>query len=115
MRLSLRAARVPSGLLLRRFELRWFYREALRSFLAPETVAKRKHGFGLPFGVWMASHQRLRDLAYDSLDALKRRGFLRAEYLTGLVERHRSEHADYYGVMIWVLMMLEQWMAARNH
>ena len=104
------AARVPSSMLLKRFELRSFYREALGSFLAPETLDKNKQGFGLPFGVWMVEHKPLQTLAYDSLDSFKQRGYLKPAYLDQLIEQHRTGHAGYYGVMIWVLTMLEQWL-----
>lgn len=108
------SATIPTRLLLKPNRLRHFYRRALADFLPPETLAKRKHGFGLPFGVWMAKDRRLRELADDSLVALKKRGFVRPEYMDRLIEAHRSEHADYYGVMIWVMMMLEQWLQAHQ-
>jgi asparagine synthase (glutamine-hydrolysing) len=45
---------------------------------------------------------------------LQRRGIVRPQYVAGLLRHHESSHATYYGVMIWVLMMLEQWLAARE-
>jgi len=104
------SARVPSRMLIRRMELRSFYRRAVSDFLAPETLDKNKQGFGLPFGVWMAEHAGLRDLAYDSLGTFKQRGYLRPDYIDYLLKEHRTGHAGYYGVMIWVVMMLEQWL-----
>lgn len=109
------ASRIPSPWLLKGLELRWFYKHALRNFLAPETLAKSKHGFGLPFGVWLRTDPTLHALAGDSLLALRGRGWLRPQYIDFLLERHESEHADYYGVMIWVLMALEQWLRHRGH
>lgn len=109
------AAGVPAHWLLRRTELRWFYRKALDGFLAPETLNKSKHGFGLPFGVWMQTDAALHQLAGDALVGLRRRGWLKSSYIDLLLARHGSEHADYYGVMIWVLMMLELWLAQHGH
>ncbi len=106
---------VPSSMLLKRLELRTFYRNALGSFLPPETLAKRKQGFGLPFGVWMSHNKRLSELADDSLVQLRKRGILKTTYINQLLDAHHSEHADYYGVMIWVLMMLEQWLSSHGH
>ena len=108
------SARVPSGMLIRRMELRSFYRRALRDFLAPATLDKNKHGFGLPFGIWMAEHAGLRDLAYDSLSAFRQRGYLRPDYIDYLLKEHRTGHSGYYGVMIWVIMMLEQWLTTHE-
>jgi len=93
--------------------LRHFFKEALKDFLPPETITKTKHGFGLPFGVWMQGDARLREIAADSLHSFGRRGYVRAEYIDRLLELHQSSHAGYYGVMIWIVMMLEQWI--RTH
>lgn len=108
------SASVPTQLLLKPHKLRQFYRESLSDFLPPETLSKHKHGFGLPFGVWMASNKQLMELADDSLVSLRNRGFIRASYINQLLDAHHSEHADYYGVMIWVMMMLEQWLSAHK-
>ena len=37
------------------------------------------------------------------------------ERLDWLEEKHRGEHASYYGVMLWVLVMLEQWLQLHGH
>lgn len=90
--------------------LRHFFKQALNDFLPREIINKSKHGFGLPFGLWMQTHPELRALAYDSLSALRKRGIVQPKYIDHLLNQHRSGHASYYGVMIWVLMMLEQWL-----
>jgi asparagine synthase (glutamine-hydrolysing) len=94
-------------------QLRWFFKEALRDFLPNEIITKQKHGFGLPFGVWLQHHAPLQQLATDSLTDLKKRGIVRADFIDQLVGQHLSEHAGYHGTMVWVLMMLEQWFKAR--
>jgi len=104
------SARVPTRMLIRRMELRSFYRRAVRNFLAPETLDKNKQGFGLPFGVWMTEHEGLKELAYGSLADFRKRGYLRDSYLDHIIREHQDGHAGYYGVMIWVIMMLEQWL-----
>jgi len=95
-------------------QLRWFFKEALRGFLPDEIITKEKHGFGLPFGVWLQEHRRLQELAGDSLSALKARGVVRPEFIDRLLGQHLAEHAGYHGTMVWVLMMLEQWFAQRQ-
>lgn len=98
---------------LRGLQLRWFFKEALRDFLPGEILAKQKHGFGLPFGIWLKQHTRLRELAFGSLDGLGRRGIVRADFIHRLTSEFLTGHATYYGEMVWVLMMLEQWFVAR--
>jgi asparagine synthase (glutamine-hydrolysing) len=107
--------RLPGSWKVRGRELRWFVKRALRGFLPEEVIHKPKHGFGLPFGVWMRTHDRLRQLAGDSLASLRRRDLVRPDYIDELQRLHREEHAPYFGEFIWVLMMLEQWLAAHEN
>ena len=93
--------------------LRYFFKEALRGFLPDEIIAKTKHGFGLPFGPWLQSHRPLRQLALDSVSDLNKRGIVRPDFIDELTSVHVQSHAHYYGTMVWVLMMLEQWL--RQH
>lgn len=102
--------RLPVEYKLKGLQLRWFFKEALRGFLPPEIITKKKHGFGLPFGVWATQHQALRALAADSLRSLAQRNVVQPAFIDALLTRHLPEHPGYYGEMVWILMMLEQWM-----
>lgn len=90
-------------------QLRYFFKRALTGFLPNEIIAKKKQGFGLPFGVWMQTHQPLRELAADSLSDLKSRHVIRSDFIDKLLDQHLQEHASYHGTMVWLLMMLEYW------
>jgi len=104
---------LPPRMKLKGTRLRYFFKEALRGFLPDEIITKTKHGFGLPFGPWLRAHRPLQQIALDSLADLKKRGIIRSEFIDELTTRHVESHADYYGTMVWVLMMLEQWL--RQH
>jgi asparagine synthase (glutamine-hydrolysing) len=104
------AASVPPRMQLRGARLRWFFKRALADFLPKAIIEKRKQGFGLPVGLWMADHAPLRELTEESIGALKQRGIVRPAYIDWVQQRHRNEHASYYGVMLWLLVMLEQWL-----
>ncbi|WP_300455789.1 asparagine synthase-related protein [Accumulibacter sp.] len=105
--------RLPADWKLRRFKLRWFFKEALRGFLPDEIITKKKKGFGLPFGVWATGHPALRGLAEDSLRSLATREIVRPDFLQRLIRDHLPNSPGYYGEMVWILMMLEQWL--RGH
>ena len=107
------SARLAPGLKLKGTRLRYFFKKALKEFLPGEIITKTKHGFGLPFGPWLETHEPLRQIALESLTDLKRRGIVRPELIDELTSVHVRSHADYYGTMVWVLMMLEQWL--RRH
>lgn len=102
--------KLPDAYKLKGLKLRWFFKEALRGFLPDEILTKRKQGFGLPFGVWATRHAALRGMATDALHSLSRRGIVRPEFVKTLVGDLLNQHPGYYGEMVWILMMLEQWL-----
>jgi asparagine synthase (glutamine-hydrolysing) len=104
------SSKLPTSYKVNGLNLRWFFKEALRGFLPDEILAKKKQGFGLPFGVWAAKNAKLRSLAEDSVRGLVDRNILRQDFVDTLFSRHLHEHPGYYGEMIWISMMLEQWL-----
>jgi asparagine synthase (glutamine-hydrolysing) len=77
--------------------------------LPQEVLTKQKHGFGLPFGHWLKTSKLLQDIIYGNLSDLKKRNIISPLFIDNLISEHRDGHAAYYGTMIWVLAMLEQW------
>lgn len=108
------SAQLPAEMKLRGTRLRWFFKEALRGFLPPEIIAKRKHGFGLPVGAWLTSHAPLRALARDGMDIVRQRRIVDAHFVDELDRRLLDQHPAYYGTLIWVLMMLGLWLDSRR-
>jgi asparagine synthase (glutamine-hydrolysing) len=105
---------LPPSLKVKGLRLRYFFKQALRDVLPPETLKKTKHGFGMPFGLWLRDHKPLAGLVHESLDAFARRGILKPLYIKQLLHEHETSHATYFGIMIWVVMTLECWLAARK-
>ncbi len=109
------STRVSSRRKMRSNRLRDFYKRAFKDFLPEEIIDKPKHGFGLPFGVWMSEHQGLQQLAEDNLSRMRRRDYVRAEFIDEILRLHREHHAGYYGEFIWILTMLELWLTAHGY
>jgi asparagine synthase (glutamine-hydrolysing) len=105
--------RLPTDYKLKGQKLRWFFKEALRGFLPDEIITKKKQGFGLPFGVWANRHDGLRRFATESLQSLAGRGIVQPGFIDRLLKEHLPAYPGYYGEMVWILMMLEQWL--RQH
>lgn len=105
--------KLPPDYKLKGLQLRWFFKAALRDFLPEAVIAKKKHGFGLPFGVWANSHPGLAALARESLHSLAARGVVRTDFVQALLTQRLPEHPGYYGEMVWILLMLEQWLQTK--
>lgn len=104
------STRLPDSFKLRGRRLRWFFKEALRGFLPDEILTKKKQGFGLPFGPWLMKDAALHALAADSLHSLSGRGIVQPGFTEALLRTQLPQHPGYYGEMVWILMMLEQWL-----
>ena len=109
------SCRVPSSVKMPNNQLRHFYKQAMLGFLPDETINKGKHGFGLPFGVWLKTHKPLQELCYDNLLKLKQRGYIRPDFIDNAIAMHKDVHAAFYGELMWVLMMLELWLSTRDN
>ena len=105
---------LPASFKVKGLKLRYFFKQALKDFLPTETLTKTKHGFGMPFGLWLKEHRPLAHLVHETLDAFGRRGITKPGYMRELLHQHETSHATYFGVMIWVVMMLERWLAVRK-
>jgi asparagine synthase (glutamine-hydrolysing) len=108
------SSRLPRDLKLRGTQLRWFFKQALSDFLPAEIIVKKKHGFGLPVGHWLLAHRPLFEMASDSIGSLRPHGIVRPEFVRHLLDVKLREHPGYYGVMVWVLMMLGLWLDSRG-
>ncbi|HYE37073.1 asparagine synthetase B family protein [Methylocaldum sp.] len=104
---------IPPSLMVKHLKLRYFFKKALEEFLPKEILEKSKHGFGLPFGIWMNDYEPLREIANESLAKFSDRGFVQRTFIRQLLNEHRS-HPSYYGTMIWVIVMLEQWLSCNQ-
>src|SRR5262245_43295020 len=105
---------LPTEFKVKGVRLRWFFKEALRGFLPDAIIAKRKHGFGLPFGVWLVRDGALREFAGQALARLDAHGIVRSEFVASLLTQRVPAHPGYYGEMVWILMMLSEWLSARE-
>lgn len=108
------SCRIPSNIKLKDGKLRWFFKASVKEFLPPAIINKKKQGFGLPFGVWTSSHKGLQELAYTSLESLKKRGLFSETFIDRTIKMHQSVHAKFYGELVWILMMLEMWLESNS-
>ncbi len=108
------SSRIPSAAKLQRGQLRRFYKQTFRGFLPDGVIDKRKHGFGLPFGMWLRDDRRLHELAQDMLRKVRSHGWVRGAFIDDLMEVHLRDRPSYYGEFVWVLMALGIWLEHRG-
>ena len=101
---------VPADTKLPSNKLRDFYKESCRGFLADETLSKEKQGFGLPFGVWLQQNEQLKAITLNNLQAFKKRNIVNDSLIEQVIAAHQQQHSNYYGELIWLLVVLELWL-----
>ena len=100
-------AALPGRLKLRRGKGKYILKQAFADLVPPEIVHRRKKGFALPIGRWLAG--RLHGVARDLLlsPEARRRGLFVPAAVESLLDRHRAGVDQ--GERIWNLMVLETW------
>lgn len=106
--LSEYVAGLPDGVKRRGGQGKIVLKQAVADLLPPETLARRKHGFGVPLGTWF--RRELRPMVEDVLLSRPRIGRrLRAGALRELFDEHVSGQAD-RGHQLWNVLTLELWL-----
>ncbi|MBK6660370.1 MAG: asparagine synthase C-terminal domain-containing protein [Proteobacteria bacterium] len=105
---------ISSATLLEGGRLRGFYKSAFDSFLPGEIITKKKHGFGLPFGVWMRNDLGLQALVADAFAGMRKRAIFAPRFLDDALRLFREDAAGYYGELVWIVTMLEMWLASHE-
>ncbi len=101
----------PPHFKVRGLEKRYLFKRAFRDLLPPETLAKRKHGFGVPTSDWLKTHPGFRALVHDTLLSARarQRGYFQPAAMEDLFRRHAADATPYYGDILWTALMLELW------
>ena len=103
------SARIPPERQIRGVKLRDFFRRAMRDFLPEKVLSKRKHGFGLPYGPWIAGSETLRELVHDNVAAFARRGYVRRAFVEAALDGPGSGETELASTL-WDMMILELWL-----
>jgi asparagine synthase (glutamine-hydrolysing) len=114
--LVLLSGTIPARFKVRGSRLRYIFKKAMADFLPEEILNKKKHGFGLPYAVWLAEHTKLREFTFDVLGTKRsrERGLFRPDLSDWLWTRYKTISPMYYGEILWMYLMLELWFA-RQH
>lgn len=101
------ANRLPSSYKLRSGSGKAIVKDVARAFLPPETVDRRKSGFGVPLDRWFRSDagmgERVRQLP-DQVDP----GLFDRTIIRRLVEEHRAGTQDHSEVL-WTVLNVQTW------
>ena len=100
------ARRIPSRLKLRNGQTKFILKEAMRGLLPDWVLARRKQGFGVPVGRWLAEGGLRLEPRPDNLYSISR------TTLDRLLSEHKSAAAD-HRFPLWAQLVLQS--AARGH
>ncbi len=99
------AYKIPSRYKLRDKIHKYVVRKVAAKYIAPQCLAMKKKGFGLPLKQWMQGS--LSSLIKKKLGLLKQRDMFDSDYVSNCLNRYES--GNYHINHIWHLAMLEMW------
>jgi len=107
---------LPARLKVNGTQLRYLFKKAMAGILPTQIIAKRKHGFGLPYSVWLREHESLRNFTLDILGSARfqQRGYFRKGIVEWLWSQYENVHQRYYGDILWTFLMLELWLQKQH-
>lgn len=108
------SGRLPARLKVHGLEKRYLFKKATQTLLPEEILRKKKHGFGLPIGIWLNSDPRLREFSRDILLDPKayQRGYFKRQFVEQVIARideDNARYARYFGELLFLFLMLELW------
>lgn len=111
------AAKIPGSLKVKGNSLRYIFKKALKGFLPPEIIKKKKHGFGLPIGVWIRTKKDISVFVKEILlnPNISIGHFFRKGFIEELFRLHDTTGAAFYGDIIWNLLILELWNSRQRY
>ncbi len=107
------ALAVPARVRFQGWKLKGFMRRALKALL-PQTILDRsKFGFQVPVARWL--REDLREMVHDLLseDTIRRRGYVRPEYVQWLIREHEDGRRN-FADQLYALLVLELWHQTRE-
>lgn len=106
------AGRVPANLKVHNLDKRYLFKRATKQLLPAAILQKKKHGFGLPTGLWLKSNPKFREFGKQILfdPRTYQRGYFRREFVEEIYAlMEKDDTTPYYGDLLWPFLMLELW------
>jgi asparagine synthase (glutamine-hydrolysing) len=102
------AAALPSRCKLRGWQTKVVLRQALRTLIPEEILTRRKMGFPVPIGRWLARDHWPLVEEFVIGPRARQRGWFNPIVLARMAREHRDGVAD-HGDRLWLLINLEMW------
>jgi asparagine synthase (glutamine-hydrolysing) len=105
------AGSIPPPLKLKGFRRKHIYRRAVEDLLPEKIMNKKKHGFGLPFALWLREDRFVRKYTEDILldPSSGSHGYFKKGFFEQMLKMHDNELSSYYGDLLWPFLMFEVW------
>jgi len=103
-------AGLPARYKIRGLERKWILRRAVRGWVPPSVLARKKSGFSIPMKTWLRTDLKHLIERLDEGAIVRDHGLIEGSYIRRLVLEHLEGRAD-HAHRLWPMVMLEWWIA----
>jgi asparagine synthase (glutamine-hydrolysing) len=105
------SGRIPANLKVRGLQKRYLFKVATSDLVPKAVLKKRKHGFGLPIGMWLKTDRKLRKMSEEVLRDPRtyQRGYFQRDFIDKTFAAMDRDDTPFYGDVLWPFLMLELW------
>jgi len=102
------SSRMPSDLKVRGFTMKYLLKKAVKPWLPPSILNRKKRGFGAPMGSWL--RKDLNFLVQETLSEsqIRKRGIFDPAAVQRIISDHQAQRSDYTDHLL-ALINLELW------
>jgi len=106
------ALRLPAELKYRDGKTKWLLRQVLYQYVPAALIERPKRGFAVPVADWLRGPLVQWADALLCPQRLASQGLFNTELVSNMWQQHRSGQRD-AGYLLWNVLMLQDWLAAR--
>lgn len=100
---------LPAGMKIRKLQMKYILKKAFHDLIPPVILNRKKHGFGVPLGIWFRDKLGIMFEEFALSDSARLKSYLNQPMVRRMLKDHQSGIQD-YSYRLWSLLQFELWL-----